>query len=58
MSFYLEKKTIASIYKIGCNYYIFKKHSLSFQGAREIKTQIKQINDIEVLGPIDSPLLK
>ena len=28
------------------------------QGAREIKMKLSQIKDIEVLGPVDSPLLK
>tara|TARA_X000001036_G_scaffold157482_1_gene149537 strand:- start:1489 stop:3435 length:1947 start_codon:yes stop_codon:yes gene_type:complete len=35
-----------------------KERSLSFQGAREIKVKLNQINDLEVLGPVDSPLLK
>ena len=32
--------------------------SLSLQGAREIKMKLRQINGLEVLGPVDSPLLK
>ena len=32
--------------------------SLSLQGAREIKVKLGQIKDIEVLGPVDSPLFK
>ena len=35
-----------------------KDRSLSLQGAREIKLRLNQINDLEVLGPVDSPLLK
>ena len=35
-----------------------KNRSLSLQGAREIKIKLKQIKDLEVLGPVDSPLLK
>ena len=35
-----------------------KNRSLSFQGAREIKVKLNQIKDLEVLGPVDSPLLK
>ncbi len=35
-----------------------KDRTLSLQGAREIKTKLNEINKIEVLGPIDSPLLK
>ena len=35
-----------------------KDRSLSLQGAREIKLKLKQISDLEVLGPVDSPLLK
>ncbi len=35
-----------------------KDRSLSLQGAREIKIKLNQIKDIEVLGPVDSPLLK
>ena len=35
-----------------------KDRSLSLQGAREIKNKLSQIKDLEVLGPIDSPLLK
>jgi len=35
-----------------------KDRSLSLQGAREIKIKLNKLNDIEVLGPVDSPLLK
>ncbi len=35
-----------------------KDRHLSLQGAREIKTKLSLIDDIEVLGPVDSPLLK
>ncbi len=35
-----------------------KDRSHSLQGAREIKNKLKQINDLEVLGPVDSPLLR
>ena len=35
-----------------------KNRSLSLQGAREIKIRLNDINNIEVLGPVDSPLLK
>tara|TARA_Y100001970_G_scaffold294151_1_gene447567 strand:+ start:60 stop:2003 length:1944 start_codon:yes stop_codon:yes gene_type:complete len=35
-----------------------KDRSLSLQGAREIKTKLKQIENLEILGPVDSPLLK
>ena len=35
-----------------------KNRILSLQGAKEIKIKLKQINNIEVLGPVDSPLLK
>ncbi len=35
-----------------------KNRSLSLQGAREIKTKLNHIKDLEVLGPVDSPLLK
>ena len=34
------------------------QHDLSIKGANEIKVQLKKISDIEVLGPVDSPLLK
>ena len=34
------------------------KHNLSIKGAKEIKTQLKKIENIEVMGPVDSPLLK
>jgi primosomal protein N' (replication factor Y) len=33
-------------------------HSLSVDGAREIKKQLKKISEIEVMGPVDSPFLK
>ncbi len=33
-------------------------HSLSLDGAREIKNHLKKIDEIEILGPVDSPLLK
>ena len=32
--------------------------SLSLQGAREIKIKLNNISNLEVLGPVDSPLLK
>ncbi len=35
-----------------------KDRGLSTQGAREIKIKLKKIKEIEVLGPVDSPLLK
>ncbi len=35
-----------------------KDRSLSLQGAREIKVKLNNIKDLEVLGPVDSPLLK
>ena len=35
-----------------------KDRSLSLQGAREIKIKLKQISNLDVLGPVDSPLLK
>tara|TARA_B100000902_G_C27159296_1_gene837871 strand:- start:54 stop:887 length:834 start_codon:yes stop_codon:yes gene_type:complete len=31
---------------------------LSMSGAREIKKHLKKINNLEILGPVDSPLLK
>ena len=34
------------------------QHDLSIKGAKEIKIQLKKISNIEVLGPVDSPLLK
>ena len=34
------------------------QHDLSIKGAKEIKIQLKKNNNIEVLGPVDSPLLK
>ena len=34
------------------------KHSLSIDGAREIKNHLKKIDSIEILGPVDSPFLK
>jgi len=34
------------------------QHDLSIMGAKEIKIHLKKINNIEVLGPVDSPLLK
>jgi primosomal protein N' (replication factor Y) (superfamily II helicase) len=34
------------------------QHELSIKGAKEIKIQLKKINNIQVLGPVDSPLLK
>ena len=33
-------------------------YDLSIKGAKEIKAQLKKISNIEVLGPIDSPLLR
>ncbi len=32
--------------------------NLSNEGAREIKKHLKKINDLEIMGPVDSPLLK
>jgi primosomal protein N' (replication factor Y) (superfamily II helicase) len=34
------------------------QHDLSIKGAKEIKIQLQKINNIEILGPVDSPLLK
>ena len=34
------------------------QHDLSIRGAKEIKAQLKKISNIEILGPVDSPLLK
>ena len=34
------------------------QHNLSILGAKEIKMQLKKIESIEVMGPVDSPLLK
>ena len=34
------------------------EHRLSINGAKEIKMKLNQIKEIEVLGPVDSPLLK
>jgi len=34
------------------------QYNLSIKGAKEIKTQLKRIENIEVMGPVDSPLLK
>ncbi|MDA8771265.1 primosomal protein N' [Candidatus Pelagibacter bacterium] len=34
------------------------QHDLSIKGAKEIKVQLKKIDNIEVMGPVDSPLLK
>ena len=33
-------------------------HDLSIKGAKEIKAQLKKIDKIEIMGPVDSPLLK
>ena len=35
-----------------------KDRGLSLQGAREIKLKLNKISNLEVLGPVDSPLLK
>ena len=35
-----------------------KNRDFSIKGAREIKAKLKEISDLEVLGPVDSPLLK
>ncbi len=32
--------------------------SLSFDGAREIKKHLEKIDDIDILGPVDAPILK
>ena len=34
------------------------KHNLSLEGAREVKKHLNKIQEIEVMGPVDSPLLK
>ena len=34
------------------------QHDMSIEGAKEIKKQLKKIHNIEILGPVDSPLLK
>ena len=35
-----------------------RDRSLSIQGAREIKAKLNTLKNIEILGPVDSPLLK
>ncbi len=35
-----------------------KDRTSSFNGAREIKMKLNQINGLEILGPVDSPLFK
>ena len=35
-----------------------KDRSVSLQGASEIKIKLRQIDNLEILGPVDSPLLK
>ena len=35
-----------------------KKYDLSLQGAKEVKLKLLQINDLEVFGPVDAPILK
>ena len=35
-----------------------KDRSLSLQGAREIKIKLNEIRNLEILGPVDSPLFK
>ena len=35
-----------------------KDRSASLQGAREIKAKLNQIHNLEILGPVDSPLFK
>ena len=34
------------------------EYHLSIRGAQEIKKVLKKINELEILGPVDSPLLK
>ena len=34
------------------------QYDLSIKGAKEIKIQLKKIDNIEIFGPVDSPLLK
>ena len=34
------------------------RHDLSIKGAKEIKVQLKKIDSIDIMGPVDSPLLK
>ena len=35
-----------------------KDRSSSLQGAREIKAKLNEIHNLEILGPVDSPLFK
>ena len=35
-----------------------KSQSISIEGAKEIKKHLKKIDDLEVMGPVDSPYLK
>jgi primosomal protein N' (replication factor Y) len=34
------------------------KHNLSMEGARDIKKHLSKLQNIEIMGPVDSPLLK
>ena len=55
----LRKKNMLPPYKRLISIIISSKdRSLSLQGAKEIKLRLNQIDNIEVLGPVDSPLLK
>ena len=35
-----------------------KSQELSFKGAQQLKTELKKISDIDILGPVESPLAK
>ena len=53
-----EKNKLPPFFRLIAIIVSSKERSLSLQGAREIKIKLNQINDLEVLGPVDSPLLK
>ena len=54
----LEKNKLPPFIRLIALIISSKDRSLSLQGAREIKIKLNQIKDLEVLGPVDSPLLK
>ena len=57
MNSLLEKNNLPPFTRLISIIVSSKNHGLSFRGAKK-KMKLKQIDNLEILGPLNSPLLK
>ena len=56
MNYIKKKNKLTTFYRLNIfNYFINSEDS--FRGAQEIKKKLLALKDIEVLGPVDSPII-